>query len=199
VLRRNGSMPRGSQRAAVAAAVMLAALLLAACGDDGGGARGGGAAPAAPSTAGLPRALANNVAKADQYVGEGESDFRNRLAELKGHPVVVNQWASWCGSCRFEFPFFREATRRHRKDVAFLGLDSQDSKEDGQAFLEELPVGFPSVFDGDASIAAALGGAQAWPTTFFFDESGKQVHVKIGAYATPELLEQDIQRYVLGS
>ncbi|MGH2715367.1 MAG: TlpA family protein disulfide reductase [Thermoleophilaceae bacterium] len=181
---------------------MVVALLVAACGggDGGDGAEGGVAAPppAAASTKGLPPKLARNVEQADQIVGEGTEAFERRLRELRGHPVVVNQWASWCESCRFEFPFFADAVKRHRAKVAFLGLDSQDEQGSAEAFLEELPVGFPSIFDPDAQVAAAYGGGQAWPTTMFFDREGELVNVKIGAYATAELLEQDIRRWALG-
>ena len=87
--------------------------------------------------------------------------------------------------------------REHRKTVAFLRLDSQGNEPDAGEFLRELPVGFPSVFDPDASVARSLGGGTAWPTTFFFDRRGRQVHTKLGAYATVEQLEQDIERYAL--
>jgi cytochrome c biogenesis protein CcmG/thiol:disulfide interchange protein DsbE len=181
---------------------MAVALLVAACGkgDDGDGAQDGVAAqpPAATSTTGLPPKLARNVDQADQIVGEGMEAFESRLRQLRGHPVVVNQWASWCTSCRFEFPFFADAVKRHRATVAFLGLDSEDERGSAEAFLEELPVGFPSIFDPDAEVAAAFGGGQAWPTTMFFDRRGELVNVKLGAYATAELLEQDIERWALG-
>jgi cytochrome c biogenesis protein CcmG, thiol:disulfide interchange protein DsbE len=154
-------------------------------------------APAETSTGRLPPKLASNVEQADRIVGEGREAFEKRLRALSGHPVVVNQWASWCTSCRFEFPFFAEAVKRHRARVAFLGLDSQDERGSAEAFLEEFPVGFPSIFDPDAEVAAAYGGGRAWPTTMFFDAEGELVNVNIGAYATAELLEQDIRRWAL--
>jgi hypothetical protein len=66
-------------------------------------------------------------------------------------------------------------------------------------FLRELPVGFPSIFDPGAEVAAAYGGGQAWPTKIFFERAGEVAHVKIGAYATAELLDEDIERYALGT
>jgi cytochrome c biogenesis protein CcmG/thiol:disulfide interchange protein DsbE len=191
------------RRFAVAAALfMVVALLVAACGggDSGDGVQGAGTAPpsAETSTKGLPPKLARNLKQGDQIIGEGSEDFEERLGELRGHPVVVNQWASWCTSCRFEFPFFAEAVKRHRAEVAFVGLDSQDERGAAEDFLRDFPVGFPSVFDPDARVAAAYGGGQAWPTTMFFDDEGELVNVKIGAYATAELLEQDIRRWALG-
>jgi thiol-disulfide isomerase/thioredoxin len=128
-----------------AALLVAAAVLVAACGggDGGDGAKGGGTArpPAAASTKGLPPKLARNLEQADQIIGQGTDAFEQRLRELRGHPVVVNQWASWCTSCRFEFPFLADAVKRHRAKVAFLGLDSQDQRGSAEAFLEELPVG----------------------------------------------------------
>jgi cytochrome c biogenesis protein CcmG/thiol:disulfide interchange protein DsbE len=177
-----------------------AAVAVAACGgDDGANAGPRAAAPPEASTGSLPARLARNVKQGDRIVGEGRAAFERRLAELRGHPVVVNQWASWCESCRFEFPFFAEAAKRYRAEVAFVGLDSQDERGSAEEFLRELPVGFPSIFDPSAEVAAAYGAGQAWPTTIFFDRAGEVANVKIGAYATAELLDQDIERYALGS
>jgi cytochrome c biogenesis protein CcmG, thiol:disulfide interchange protein DsbE len=185
-----------------AALIALLAVVAAGCGGDdrAEGARDGGAAQpsARVRTEGLPAALARNLEQGDQIVGEGTEAFEERLRKLRGYPVVVNQWASWCTSCRFEFPFFAGAVKRYGAEVAFVGLDSQDEQGSAEGFLEELPVGFPSIFDPDAQVAAANGGGQAWPTTMFFDRKGNLVNVKIGAYASAELLEQDIERWALG-
>jgi cytochrome c biogenesis protein CcmG, thiol:disulfide interchange protein DsbE len=147
---------------------------------------------------GAGAALAQNARLADRIVGDGSAAFAQRMAALRGHPVVVNQWASWCDSCRFEFPFFRTAVRRYGDRVAFVGLDSEDERGAAEAFLREMPVGFPSVFDPDAAVAQSLGGGRSWPMTFFFDRGGKQVHKRIGAYATADQLDADIKRFALG-
>ena len=179
---------------------LLVALALGACGSGSGGADAGGSATPGPppSTGELPPALAANAKQANEIVGEGIGDFQKRLKQLHGHPVVINQWASWCPNCRAEFPYFRSAVARYRDKVAFLGLDSQDNKGDAQEFLKQTPADFPSIFDGDASVAAVIGGGQSWPTTFFLDRKGEVAQVHIGAHATEEQLTQDIQRYALG-
>jgi thiol-disulfide isomerase/thioredoxin len=186
---------------ATMAVLAAAAVAIAACGEgdraDSGTSASSAASPQV-STGRLPAELARNVRLGDRIVGEGRAAFEERLEALRGLPVVVNQWASWCESCRFEFPFFADAVKRHRAQVAFVGLDSQDGRGSAEEFLEELPVGFPSIFDPDAEVAAAYGGGQAWPTTIFFDRAGEVAHVKIGAYATAELLDEDIERYALG-
>ena len=197
-------MPTSRPRRALTTIALLAAAAvpIAACGGDGGADNGPGDSAAVPpkaSTESTPATLARNVKQADQIVGEGKEAFEQRLAELRGYPVVVNQWASWCESCRFEFPFLAGAAKRYQAKVAFVGLDSQDEQRSAEAFLRKLPVGFPSIFDPDAEVAAAYGAGQAWPTTIFFDREGEVANVKIGAYATAELLDQDIERYALGS
>jgi cytochrome c biogenesis protein CcmG, thiol:disulfide interchange protein DsbE len=189
------------RRSLLLAPLLLAALVLGACGSSGGGGKGNASAtprPLPPSASGLPAALAANVKDADKIVGEGQDAFQQRLRRLRGHPVVVNQWASWCEPCRFEIPFFHSLTAKYRKQVGFIGLDMQDERGAAEDFLRQLPSGFPSIFDPDASVTASLGGGQASPTTFFLDENAKVVNIKIGAYATAELLEKDIRRLALG-
>lgn len=190
------------RRSALIAVLAVAALVLAACGgssdgDDSGVAEAG-PRPAPPSSEGLPPKLAANVEQADTLVGEGTGDLEAKMQELRGHPIVVNQWASWCEPCRFEIPFYRAMVEKYKDRVAFVGLDSQDERDAAEAFMQEVPSGFPSIFDPDAQVAASIGAGQAWPSTVFFDENGEQVHVKLGAYATVDLLEQDIQRFALG-
>ena len=70
--------------------------------------------------------------QADQLLPGGADAFQQRLAELRGHPVVVNKWASWCGPCREEFPWFQRLSARLGKRIAFLGVDAKDSRRRGQ-------------------------------------------------------------------
>lgn len=180
------------------AALAAAALGLAACSDDA-------TLSSEPQPATSPQiapgegAPAANAAQADRIVGSGRAAFDRRMEALRGHPVVVNQWASWCTTCRVEFPYFKAATERFADRVAFLGLDSRDDRGAAEAFQAEVPAGFPSVFDEDASVARDLGGGTSWPTTFFFDAEGELVHVRLGAYATAEQLADDIARFALGA
>ena len=142
----------------------------------------------------VPAAVARNIAQGNRVV---DGSITDRIATLRGTPVVVNQWASWCPNCKAEFGFFQQAARQHRSDVAFLGLDSQDSRGDAQAFLASHPVPYPSVFDQSASQALALGGGQGWPTTIYVDAAGRRTYVRQGGYTTLASLEADIQRYAL--
>lgn len=180
---------------------MLAAAL-SACGSSGDGAGNpdselSAAQAREPLPARAPATLAALREQANELLAGGKEAFEARLEELQGHPVVVNKWASWCGPCRFEFPFFERQAKKQRGKVAFLGVDSQDSRDDAEEFLEEFPVPFPHYYDKDASIARLFEGGRAWPTTAFYNARGKLTETHLGAYATEAKLEADIRRYAL--
>ena len=150
----------------------------------------------APPPGGVPRQISANIAEENQVI---ETPVTAKLAALKGVPVVVNQWASWCPNCKAEFPFFQRESQRYDRRVAFLGLDAQDQRAGAEDFLKKFPVNYPSVFDQSAQQAASLGGGQGWPTTFFIDRAGNETFVHDGAYSSEALLDQDIRRYALGA
>ncbi len=183
---------------AVVAVVLVVAgiVVVGAGGGSGGSPNASASAPklTAKQRGSLPKPIAQNTAQANQVIDTPLSD---KLSSLRGVPVVVNQWASWCPNCKFEFPFFQHEAKRFQKKVAFLGLDSQDNQGDAESFLKQYPVTYPSVFDPSASQAASIGAGQSWPTTVFIDPSGQVVNTHIGAYATEDQLRADIQRYAL--
>jgi cytochrome c biogenesis protein CcmG, thiol:disulfide interchange protein DsbE len=157
---------------------------------------GCGSEPKAGATA---TSLAALAAQANQLVGGGKSAFEKQVKALRGHPVVVNQWASWCGPCRFEFPFFQRLAARYRGRVGFLGVDAQDNRGDAEAFLRQRPLPYPSYYDLSASAARTFRGGLAWPTTAFYDARGKLTRTHPGAYASQAKLDEDIRRYAPGS
>jgi cytochrome c biogenesis protein CcmG/thiol:disulfide interchange protein DsbE len=172
-----------------------AALALAACGSDEPGTA---PRPAEPDRVGSPEALASLKAQANELLDGGTKVFEARLATLRGHPVVVNQWASWCGPCRFEFPFFQRLANTYDGRVAFLGVNSQDSRDDAAGFLKRVPVPYPHYYDKDVSIARVFRGGRAWPTTAYYAASGELAYTHAGAYASERKLEDDVRRYALG-
>ena len=181
-------------RALSAAMLVTATLALAACGQAQTVGSTGGPAPGKQQTR---VALQRLHTQANELLDGGAPAFRARLADLRGVPVVVNQWASWCGPCRFEFPFFQHLAKRYDGRVAFLGVDSQDARSDARAFLKKLPVPYPHYYDENTSIARTFGGGRAWPTTAFFTAGGKLAFTHIGAYATQAKLDEDITKYAL--
>ena len=145
---------------------------------------------------GAPQQLAEIRSQANQLLDGGKDAFDQRIAALKGHPIVVNDWASWCGPCRFEFPFLQSQASKHAKEIAFLGVDSDDSSGSAKTFLGELPLPYPSYSDPDKSIRQELHGI-GYPATVFYDGSGNVVYTHQGQYRNESDLEADIQRYAL--
>jgi cytochrome c biogenesis protein CcmG/thiol:disulfide interchange protein DsbE len=125
----------------------------------------------------------------------GPAAFKRQVADLRGHPVVVNKWASWCGPCRFEFPFFQRQALKRGKRVAFMGVNGEDARGPARRFLEKLPVPYPSFFDPHSKIAAVFRGDRAFPTTAYYDSKGELVYTKQGGYSSEAALEQDVVRY----
>ena len=157
---------------------------LGGCGSDGSD------APSAPAV-GADRL----AAQTGTLRGGGLKAYEAQLAKLKGTPVVVNQWASWCGPCRFEFPFFISQAKRLKGKVAFLGVDSNDAREDAEKFLREFPTPYPHFEDGDLDIARSFRGGRVWPSTAFYDAKGDLVYTHHGAYPSEERFAEEIGKY----
>jgi thiol-disulfide isomerase/thioredoxin len=158
------------------------------------------AAPTAGSVAaafkGSPAPLAALHSQANRLLSGGAAAFQARLSALRGHPVVVNEWASWCGPCQFEFPTYQKVAVAFGRKVAFMGVDEKDSSSAAASFLRRFPVTYPSYTDPNATIAGSLHSYTAYPQTFFFGPTGKQLYDKAGPYATPAALEHDIKFYL---
>ena len=120
--------------------------------------------------------------------------FKARLAELKGKPVVVNIWGSWCVPCRQEFPIFQRVSAATAKDVTFQGLDTQDPIEDARKFLTQHPVTYVSYTDPNGSLAKSYG-IIGTPSTVFYDRSGKANYLHQGPYRSDADLKADIAKY----
>lgn len=182
---------------ALLAAVTLA-LTAGGCGSTApDGAYGGKPPDYAKALAGSPPALAALHAQAGRLLPGGTGAFEDRIAALRGYPIVVNVWASWCGPCRFEFPTLQKLSAEHGKQVAFLGVDSQDSDDAARTFLGEEPVPYPSYTDPDQKIADSLGAGLGLPDTAFYDRRGRLCYLRQGPYTDSGELEADLRRYAL--
>jgi cytochrome c biogenesis protein CcmG/thiol:disulfide interchange protein DsbE len=146
--------------------------------------------------AGAPAPLAALHAQSSELLQGGIPAFQKRLAELKGHPVVINKWASWCGPCRAEFPAFQQLATERGKEIAFLGLNSGDATGPARAFLAEYPIPFPSYEDPDEEIARDIKAPANYPITLFVDARGKTAFIHQGGYTSKEEIAADVERYL---
>lgn len=146
---------------------------------------------------GSPAPLAALHAQAGTLLAGGLPALRSRLAELKGTPVVVNKWASWCVPCRSEFGALQAASASLGRTVAFIGIDSADtSRSAAQSFLTGFPVGYPSYYDPSGEAGSAITDSSFTPVTVFYNRSGGQ-YIHQGPYASAARLEADVRRYAL--
>ncbi len=113
-------------------------------------------------------------------------DGRVDLSELRGRPLVINFWASWCVPCREEAPLLNAAARRHARDVVFLGIDVQDLRDDALAFSREFETPYVSVRDKDNRIYEDYG-LTGVPETYYVDAEGRVVAHSPGAISRDSL------------
>jgi cytochrome c biogenesis protein CcmG/thiol:disulfide interchange protein DsbE len=145
---------------------------------------------------GSPASLAAVHAQADELLGGESPALEARLRALRGHPVIVNLWASWCGSCQGEFPVFQQTAVRYGRRVAFLGVDERDTRANATAWLRRFPVTYPSYFDPRRSIDVTLRTLEGTPQTFFFNARGQEQFDHGGAYSSVASLSSDIRTYL---
>lgn len=146
-----------------------------------------------------PAPLAALHAQSGQILPGGASALHARLAALRGYPLVIDKWASWCVPCQSERGALQRASAALGREVAFLGIDSGDqSLADGRAFARALPPGYPSYYDPSGRLGAAIADSSFTPVTVFYDRAGRQ-YIHQGPYPSAAKLERDIRRYALDS
>jgi cytochrome c biogenesis protein CcmG/thiol:disulfide interchange protein DsbE len=109
------------------------------------------------------------------------------LADLRGRPVIVNFWASWCAPCVEEFPLLRDAAEAHAADgLALVGIVYQDRSEAARGFMARFDAGWPAAMDPGGVVAAEYG-IYGPPETFFIDRSGVIASRQIGRLSAADL------------
>lgn len=115
------------------------------------------------------------------------ADGQVGLTELRGTPVVLNFWASWCDPCRAEAPILRAGAERWgERGVLYLGLDMQDITAEARLFVREFKLDFPHVRD-PTNATAREWGVTGIPETFFISAAGEVVGHVIGTVTAQQL------------
>ncbi len=151
----------------VVALLVCTALLAVACGSSGGGtARVGDPAP--------------------EIAAVGLDGQPVSLSALRGRPVIVNFWASWCVPCRQEIPLLREELAKHAGDgLAIVGVIFKDQEDPAREFATSFSVTWPNALDPDGAVAKAYR-VVAPPQTYFIDRKGILRSIQVG-----EILQSD--------
>jgi thiol-disulfide isomerase/thioredoxin len=180
------AMPRRTTIAVVAVVVAAAVIALVALAGAGG--RGlapeagtGQVEPVGSAVAVIPEADRRPLPAFSAATLDGT---RIDLASLRGRPLVLNFWASWCGPCRAEQQGLELAAKDLAgRDVRVVGVNIRDDQGAARSYLKEFGVGYPSLFDRPAVLPARLGdlGPQAPPYTLVVDAAGRVAARVFGA------------------
>ena len=145
-----------------------------------------------------PRVLPGAVVgkPAPRFALESIDGDRVSSGALKGQPMLINFWASWCSECKKEHPYLMQAHDRWGSDVEFIGVVFQDTRENIRRFLlergEDPRHGYANLLDPGSRVAIDYG-VYGIPETFFIDRKGTVVHKQVGR-VSPELLRRELRR-----
>jgi thiol-disulfide isomerase/thioredoxin len=158
---------------------VLAALVLVGCETDGSSPPDGGSL------------LPESRVELPEY---DVAQFRALIEELRGTPVVVNFWGSWCPPCRVEAPELAEASKEYEDRVQFLGVDILDNRQTARDFILAADWQYPSVFDPEGEIRDGLGYV-GQPITLIYDRDGTLAFEWNGVI-TLDLLNRELRQIV---
>ncbi|MCL6563618.1 MAG: TlpA family protein disulfide reductase [Firmicutes bacterium] len=159
-------------------------------------------APASPKASALPSA---STEAAPLSVGQPAPNFTLTtasgqtvsLSALRGHPVILNFWATWCPWCKQEIPAFEALKRQYGSRIALYGVDIQETPATVSGWLKSHPLNYPILLDTSGGVAADYA-VQAVPTTVFISPSGKIAAIHLGAFSDQQAMAPYVQSLVEG-
>lgn len=136
-----------------------------------------------------------NAALADlSFVLKDASGADVRLASFKGQPLLVNMWATWCGPCKAEVPWFVELVEKYKdKGFTVVGISTDDTPEQIKAFAEQYKVTYPLLVGKDRpEVLKAFGAENVLPVSWLIKRDGS-VHTKVEGIHGQDWFDQHIQ------
>ena len=152
----------------------------------------------APETATEPVIAPNMPAPDFQLQSLDGQDIT--MSGLLGKPVMLNFWASWCGPCRYEMPFFQEVyedVKWEAANLVILAVNLGESPAVARGFIEGNGYTFPVLLDMIGEVGD-MYNVRSYPTTFFIDEHGIIRDMDVGAFRSKAHLEQRLDDLIFG-
>jgi cytochrome c biogenesis protein CcmG/thiol:disulfide interchange protein DsbE len=164
----------------IAVTVIAAAILLLRAPSDGGGSVRLDAGGADSEETGSARPEEGKLAP--DFVLQSTDGTTYRLSELRGHPVMINFWATWCGPCKDEMPAIEEAYRAHAGDgLIVLAINVRESARLVEPYVAKLRLTFPVLLDPSGSVSDRYR-VRSLPTTWLVRADGTIDGWREGAY-----------------
>lgn len=125
------------------------------------------------------------------------NDEKLSLSDLKGKPVVLNFWATWCGPCKQEMPLFERTWNEFKdKGLVLIGINVMDDKGNAKRFIESFGITYTNLYDSSGEVSSSYG-VIALPATFFIDKEGKIYKKNYGPFLG-ESGENRFMKYIDG-
>jgi peroxiredoxin len=118
------------------------------------------------------------------------STFDNRivrLSDLRGHPVLINFWATWCGPCRIEMPAIQSRFAESAPDLKVLAVNLEETPAQIETFARELSLEFDLLVDPEGAVNGKEYYVRAYPSSFFIDRSGVIQVIHLGLMTESQL------------
>jgi cytochrome c biogenesis protein CcmG/thiol:disulfide interchange protein DsbE len=116
------------------------------------------------------------------------------LSDLRGEPVILNFWATWCGPCVYEMPYLQQVYEEWSDDgLVLLTINMGGTSSQVKEFLQDHDLSLPVLLDPNRNLAAQYNISHI-PTTFFIDMDGTIQAVRVGAFPNKEAIEDDLDK-----
>jgi peroxiredoxin len=116
-----------------------------------------------------------------------------KLSDLRGKAVLVNFWATWCGPCKLEIPWFLDLQKQYGgQGLVILGIAMDDNPDVVPKFAQEMKIDYP-ILIGNEKVAEQYGGVEGLPQTFYVDRTGKIVK-KVAGIVSHSDVEEGIKQ-----